>query len=109
GSAGGQSAHALRLVIKATEQSVLPTTLQALLREASATLSGTPKDQKLYRAIYHTYLEPAASQERAAELLNLPFHTYRHHLANGVKRITEWLWQRELHDFENPRASPFQG
>jgi hypothetical protein len=89
-----------RLVIKAAEPSVSPTTLQALLQEASATLTSNPKDEKLYRAIYHTYLEPAASQERAAELLNLPFNTYRYHLANGVKRITEWLWQRELHDFE---------
>lgn len=89
-----------RLVIKTAEPSVSPATLQALLHEASATLTGHPKDEKLYRAIYHTYLEPAPTQERAAELLNLPFNTYRYHLAGGVKRITEWLWQRELHDFE---------
>ena len=89
-----------RLVIEAAEPAVPPTTLQALLQEASATLTGNPKDEKLYRAIYHTYLKPAPTQERAAELLDLPFNTYRYHLANGIKRITEWLWQRELHDFE---------
>ena len=89
-----------RLVSKAAEPSVPATELQALLHEASAILRANPKDEKLYRAIYHTYLEPAPTQERAAEQLNLPFSTYRYHLANGVKRITEWLWQRELHDFE---------
>jgi hypothetical protein len=89
-----------RLVSKAAEPSVPATELQALLHEASAILRGNPKDEKLYRAIYHTYLEPAPTQERATEQLKLPFTTYRYHLANGVKRITEWLWQRELHDFE---------
>jgi hypothetical protein len=89
-----------RLVVEAAEQLASPATLQALLGQAAASLTGNPKDEKLYRAVYHTYLEPAPTQEQAAELLNLPFNTYRYHLANGVKRITEWLWQRELHDFE---------
>jgi hypothetical protein len=33
----------------------------------------------------------------AAELLGLPFSTYRYHLAGGIARVTESLWQRELH------------
>ncbi|HEX9923526.1 MAG TPA: AAA family ATPase [Anaerolineae bacterium] len=85
-----------RLVAEAAE-SPAPTALQTLLQEAVETLTGNPKDQKLYRAIHHTYLEPAPTQEQAAELLDLPFNTYRYHLANGLKRITAWLWQRELH------------
>jgi hypothetical protein len=87
-----------RLVIRSAEQDASPAALQALLREAAASLTGNPRDEKLYRAIYHTYLEPAPTQERAAELLDLPFNTYRYHLANGLKRLTDWLWQRELHD-----------
>jgi hypothetical protein len=71
------------------------------LREAAAALTGNPKDEKLYRAIRQTYLEPAPTQERAAELLDLPFSTYRYHLANGVKRIVDGLWRRELRDFES--------
>jgi hypothetical protein len=90
-----------RLVVTAAEPPASPATLQALLRQATLTLTGNSKDEKLYRAIYHTYLEPAPSQERAAELLDLPFSTYRYHLANGLKRIVEWLWQRELHDSES--------
>jgi hypothetical protein len=87
-----------RLAIEVAEQPASPSTLQARLREAAATLTGNPKDEKFYRAIYHTYLEPAPTQERAAELLGLPFNTYRYHLAKGIERITDWLWQRELND-----------
>lgn len=73
-----------------------PEALQALLQEAATVLQAHPKDMKLYRAICQTYLEPAETQERAAELLQLPFNTYRYQLARGIKRIADWLWQREL-------------
>lgn len=71
-------------------------TLRVLLREASETLQANPRDDKGYRALLHTYLEPAATQELAAELLNLPFSTYRRHLKLGIERVTELLWHREL-------------
>ena len=74
----------------------LPATLQALLREAVASLTANPKDLKLHRALWHTYIEPAPTQERAAELLGLPFNTYRYHLTSGLNRVTDWLWQREI-------------
>lgn len=73
-----------------------PATLQALLRDAAELLSAHPRDAKGYRALRHTYLEPAASQELAAELLGLPFSTYRRHLKAGVERLTEILWRGEL-------------
>jgi hypothetical protein len=73
-----------------------PATLQALLREAAESLRTNPKDERLYRAIRRTYLEPAATQELAAEQLGLPFSTYRYHLTGGIARVTEWLWRREL-------------
>jgi hypothetical protein len=79
-----------------------PATLQALLRAGAETLRGNPRDEKLYRALQRTYFEPAATQERAAEVLGLPFSTYRYHLAGGVARVTEWMWRRELH---GPRAA----
>jgi hypothetical protein len=85
-----------RLVADTIEQAASPATLQALLREAVAALMANPKDLKFHRAIWHTYIEPAPTQERAAELLGLPFNTYRYHLAQGIERITNWLWQREL-------------
>jgi hypothetical protein len=71
--------------------------LEALLRETVAGLRADARDAKLERALDRTYLRPAPTQERAAELLGLPFSTYRRHLARGVERVVAVLWQRELH------------
>lgn len=70
--------------------------LQAWVREATETLQASPRDQKLYRALYRTYLSPALTQEQAAEALNLPFSTYRRHLKAGVTRVAGILWQWEI-------------
>jgi hypothetical protein len=45
--------------------------------------------------LHHTYLQPAPTQADAADLLRLPMSTYRRHLATGIERITQMLWQRE--------------
>jgi hypothetical protein len=84
-----------RLVIERAGGEPTPEVLKALLREAVDQLK-TPKDLKLQRAVWHTYFEPAPTQEAAAELLGLPFNTYRYQLANGVARVTEWLWEGEV-------------
>ena len=75
--------------------------LQTLLREAVESLQNTPRDAKLYRALYHTYLQPAPTQEQAAELLDLPFSTFRRHLKAGIIRVAEVLWQKELGGADN--------
>jgi hypothetical protein len=85
-----------RLVADTINQAASPATLQALLREAVAALMANPKDVKFHRAIWRTYIEPVPTQERAAEMLGLPFNTYRYHLAQGIARVTDWPWQREL-------------
>jgi len=51
---------------------------------------------KLYRAFYHTFIKPAASQEQAAEVIDVPFSTYRRHLQTAIERVTDALWRREL-------------
>jgi hypothetical protein len=71
--------------------------LQAVLREAAATLRQHPRDDKLLQAVERTYLRPAATQEAAAAALGLPFSTYRRHLSQGVARIVSWCWEREIH------------
>ncbi len=70
--------------------------LQALIAEAAAALQASPRDLKLYRALQHTYFQPAPTQEQAAELLDLPFSTYRRHLTAGIAQVTEALWAREV-------------
>jgi hypothetical protein len=72
-------------------------TLAALLRAAVDGLREHPRDDKLLRAVERTYLRPAPNQEATAEILGLPFSTYRRHLSEGVRRVVAWLWERELH------------
>jgi hypothetical protein len=70
--------------------------LRDLLEEAADSLHASPREAKSYRALHRTYLDPAPSQERAAELLGLPFSTYRRHLKGGITRVVEILWHREI-------------
>ena len=70
--------------------------LRAVLKAACETLQASPRETKLYRTLYHTYLQPAPTQEQAAELLDLPFGIYRRYLKAGVTRVIELLWQWEL-------------
>jgi DNA-directed RNA polymerase specialized sigma24 family protein len=75
--------------------------LLALLKKTVESLQAGPRDNKLYRALYHTYVQPAATQEQAAEILDLPFSTFRRHLQSGVNRVTELLWEMELGEAEH--------
>jgi hypothetical protein len=70
--------------------------LQTLLKDAAESLQASPREAKLYRAVQHTYLQPLATQEQVAELLDLPFSTFRRHLKAGVARVAESLWHREI-------------
>jgi hypothetical protein len=89
-----------RLVVERVGGQAAPveraSTLQALIKEAAETLQAVPREAKLYRALHHTYLQPAATQEQAAEVLDLPFSTYRRHLKAGQTRLAELLWQQEI-------------
>ncbi len=67
-----------------------------LLLKTVQGLEGAGRNDRAFRALYHTYLKPAATQERAAEVLDLPFSTYRRHLAEGIALVTDALWQQEI-------------
>jgi hypothetical protein len=71
--------------------------LATLLSAAVETLREHPRDDKLWRAVERTYVRPAATQERAAAALGLPFSTYRRHLTQGVDRVVAWLWDQEVY------------
>ncbi|MCB9148728.1 MAG: tetratricopeptide repeat protein [Caldilineaceae bacterium] len=66
--------------------------LRTLLRQAAEPLQQTPRQNKLFRALHHTYFQPAATQEQAAELLDVPFSTYRRHLRAGIEHVAQALW-----------------
>jgi AAA ATPase domain len=72
-------------------------TLEALVCAAVTSLGEHPRYDKLWRAVERTYVRPAATQERAAAALGLPFSTYRRHLTQGVDRVVAWLWDQEVY------------
>lgn len=70
--------------------------LRALIRRDVETLGRGGREAKFARALEATYLDPAPTQERAAEHLGLPFSTYRRHLRSGLDALTDALWHREV-------------
>jgi hypothetical protein len=70
--------------------------LKSKIKEGTEALRAHPRDEKLFRALECTYLHPAPTQEAAAELLDIPFSTYRRHLTSGIQRLTEILWRQEV-------------
>ncbi len=89
-----------RCLCDRSEAEPTPAQLQALLREGAERLAANAKTQKLHRVLWHTYFEPAPTQETAAELLDLPFSTYRYQLGKASEQIVGWLWQQELYGAE---------
>jgi hypothetical protein len=71
--------------------------LETLVCAAVGILHEHPRDDKQWRAVERTYVRPAATQERAAAALGLPFSTYRRHLTQGVDRVVAWLWDQEVY------------
>jgi len=71
------------------------TEVRATVLEAVGRLGGEPKGDQLRSVLHRTYVRAAPNQEAAAEVLGLPFSTYRRHLAKAVDELTERLWAAE--------------
>ncbi len=70
--------------------------LRGWIQKRVEAMQQSPRDAKLARALLATYLDPAPTQERAAEQLDLPFSTYRRHLRAGLEALTDALWNKEI-------------
>ena len=70
--------------------------LQALLTETVELMGASPKEQRYHQALYHTYVKPTPSQEKAAELVDVPYSSFRRHLKEGIVRVTDVLWHHEI-------------
>jgi hypothetical protein len=68
--------------------------LRQLVQDGLQQMTAHPKQNRWQRTLHHTYIQPADTQEQAAELLDLPFSTYRRYLRLGVQYLTDWLWLR---------------
>lgn len=89
-----------RVVIDAAAPGTVPAertgTLVELLTEAIEDLAVDAKGTKQNRALYHTYVNPAPTQEAAAEAAGMPFSTYRRHLVAGRAAVAERIWRLDL-------------
>ena len=101
----GNALLSSRLVVNKDQDQSPTEALRHLVRLSAEDLNMHPRDQRLYRALYRTFFNPAATQEQAADLLGLPFSTYRSHLRAGTERVTELLWQRELYGAEGSAST----
>ncbi|MEZ4698226.1 MAG: ATP-binding protein [Rhodothermales bacterium] len=72
------------------------TLLQERIVSAVDELAANPKLEKARRAVTRMYIKPAGSQEMAAEVLDMPFSTFRRHLKKGVTELGEALWLIEI-------------
>jgi hypothetical protein len=66
------------------------------LRRAVACIGRQPRGAALHRVLDRTFVRPAPTQEAAAEVLGLPFSTYRRHLAAAVDNLVDLLWAVEI-------------
>jgi hypothetical protein len=72
--------------------------LRAVIEEAIDQLAREPKADVLSAVLTRTYVRAAPTQEAAAEVLGLPFSTYRRHLGRALEQLTDLLWAVEIGD-----------
>lgn len=70
--------------------------LHAVIRWAIDRLGDDPRTVDLHRVLDRTFVRGAPTQEAAAEVLGLPFSTYRRWLARATDRVGELLWSLEI-------------
>ncbi|MFT4137141.1 hypothetical protein [Microbacterium sp.] len=73
-----------------------PELLHAGVVGAVEELAVHERDRPLARVLDRTFVHAAPNQEAAAEILDLPFSTYRRHLARAQERLAEVLWSIEI-------------
>ena len=68
----GNALLSSRLVVNKDQDQSQTEALRHLVRLSAEDLNMHPRDQRLYRALYRTFFNPAATQGEAADLLGLP-------------------------------------
>ena len=79
-----------------------PDSLRATVETAIVCLREEPKGGQLAAVLQRTFVHGAPTQEAAAEVLGLPFSTYRRHLAKGIEQLTDLLWAVEIGEVRLP-------
>jgi AAA ATPase domain len=76
--------------------------LRATIQDAVTCLGNEPKGDLLRAVLQRTFIRAAPTQEAAAEVLGLPFSTYRRHLAKALEQLTDLLWAVEIGEVRLP-------
>jgi hypothetical protein len=76
--------------------------LRATIQDAVACLGSEPKGEVLRAVLERTFVRAAPIQEAAAEVLGLPFSTYRRHLTRALEQLTDLLWAVEIGEVRLP-------
>ncbi|MGP4030298.1 hypothetical protein [Actinomadura sp. 3N407] len=70
--------------------------LRGTLLGAIGQVGREARGETLGRVLDRTFVRAAPTQEAAAEVLDLPFSTYRRHLVRAMERLTDLLWAVEI-------------
>jgi len=79
-----------------------PGPLRSTIEAAIDCLHDEPKGATLSAVLRRTFVQAAPTQEAAAEVLGLPFSTYRRHLAKAIEQLTDLLWAVEIGEVRLP-------
>lgn len=83
-----------------------PASLRTTVVAAIDCLRDEPRGATLSAVLTRTFVRAAPTQEAAAEVLGLPFSTYRRHLAKAIEQLTDLLWAVEIGEVRlRPRPS----
>ena len=82
-----------------------PASLRATIETAIEGLRDEPKGDTLTAVLQRTFVRGAPTQEAAAEMLGLPFSTYRRHLVKAIEQLTDLLWAVEIGEVRLPAPS----
>ena len=81
-----------------------PGSLRETVVAAIECLRDDPKGAQLTAVLQRTFVHGTPTQEAAAEVLGLPFSTYRRHLAKGIEELTDLLWAMEIGEVHLPHG-----
>ena len=80
----------------------VPQALRRTIERAIDALGRRPRGAGLRRVLDRTFVHAAPTQEAAAEVLDLPFSTYRRHLSAALSELTDLLWAVEIGEVRLP-------
>jgi hypothetical protein len=73
-----------------------PEQVRETVERAVDRLADEPRGDQLRAVLHRTFIRAAPTQEAAAEVLGLPFSTYRRYLTRAVDQLVEVLWSVEI-------------